>query len=247
MNYSKYILLALAVSIPYLNAQDAFILITVLYNEKHPQRMQEYKECLEKNLKHPAIESIHIIYDTTKDDKSRPLYDYLQQQHIAITTYGDGRPTFKYCFELANTCYPQKKIILMNADIFFDDTLNQLLAIDLTSRLFALTRWDLKKGKEPCLMYIKGEQNDMSQDVWIFQTPMRDIDCRDLRMGTAHCEGQLARAAHNAGLSLYNPCLSIKCFHLHLSGVRHYWRNSPAPANRLALPWCRIEDIPSSH
>ena len=230
-------------SVLYLNAEDKFVIITVLYNEDNAQRIQEYKECLEKNLGHDAIEKIHIIYDTSKDNDSRPLLDYLlEQKNVSITYYPHGRPTFRYCFDLANQCYAGKRVMLMNADIFFDDTLNKLLSVNITGCLLALTRWDLHRDRDPSLLYIRDKPNHFSQDVWIFQTPIRHINCRDLKIGTLHCEGQLARAAKKVGLSLYNPCLSITCYHLHFSGVRH-WEYVRGPARMVPVPWCPLEDV----
>jgi hypothetical protein len=225
--------------------QERFVIITFLYNEKYAHRLAEYKECMEKNLKHPAIESIHVIYDTTDDRRKLEMLDYLRQKNIQISYYASGRPTFQYCFELANTSYPGRKIILMNADMYFDETLSRLLEVSFENRIFACTRWDIRKNMEPSLLYDEeGKPNEMSQDVWIFQSPMRAIECGDLRIGTVHCEGQFALAAQKSGISLYNPCLSVKCYHLHLSKVRNYWFLKPPPANKMPVGWCRIEDIP---
>jgi len=48
--------------------KSPFILITTLYNETNHERVKEYITCLEKNLRHPLIDKIHVLYDTTKDD-----------------------------------------------------------------------------------------------------------------------------------------------------------------------------------
>jgi hypothetical protein len=230
--------------------QDRFVIITFLYNEKDARRVAEYKECMEKNLKHTAIESIHVLYDTTDDrrrtddGKKYKVLDYLRKKNVQISYYSSGRPTFQYCLDLANTCYPGKKIILMNADIYFDKTLNRLFEVSLEDRIFACTRWDIRKDMEPLLLCDKdGAPNAMSQDVWIFQTPIRTIECGNLQIGTPHCEKQFALAAHNAGLSLYNPCLSIKCYHLHLSNIRNYRQPKHNFADGIPVQGCYIEDI----
>lgn len=225
--------------------QERFVLITFLYNEKFTPRIMEYKGCIIKNLKHPAIESIHVIYDPTDDDQILEMREYLQSNRNIRISYCEGRPTFRYCIDLANKCYPGRKIILANADIYFDETLNKLLDVSFENRVFACTRRDVRIGASASLLYLEGEiPNEFSQDAWIFQTPMRDIGCGDLQLGTPHCERLFAHAAHQAGLSLYNPCLSIKCYHLHFSGVRHY-TEIPVPPGGMPIPWCRIEDIPA--
>lgn len=237
---------------------DRFILITFLYNEKDLTRIAEYKECLETNLKNEAIEKIHVIYDTSDlallDKKSEVLTKqelknanlkllcYLLEQDISLSYYNYGRPTFKYCLELANTFYPNKKIILTNADIYFDKTLEIVSTISLNERILTLTRWNLDQKRLPRLQRTQKGDN-FSADAWIFETPMRNIECGTLQIGTLHCEGQFALHAYNAGLSIYNPSLSIKCYHLHLSNIRH-WKRIPQPKETLSINICSIKEIP---
>jgi hypothetical protein len=61
----------------------------------------------------------------------------------------------------------------------------------------------------------------MSQDAWIFDTPLCDFPC-NFYFGVPGCDNRLAWEASRAGLTLINPSRSIRAYHLHLTGVRRY-------------------------
>lgn len=204
---------------------NKFILITNLYNEKDDKRIKEYIECLERNLAHPDIHTIHIIYDTSKDapeDTQNILLNYLKTKKVPLT-YIDKRPTYNFCFSIANSLYQDKKIILSNADIYFNQTLHVLVNYDLTNKFLAITRWNVRKdGTLAPHAWPKGNWRTISQDVWIFNSPLRAFENGDIAMGTLHCDGQIAYQASKAHLKLINPCQTIQCCHLHLSEIRDY-------------------------
>lgn len=225
-----------------------FTLITSLYNETNQQRMREYLMCLELNLAHSTINHIHIIYDTSKDDKQNILLSYLQSKPVTIT-YIHDRPTFGFCFDIANKQYPDSSIILCNADIFFNETLELLKAYDLTNKFLACTRWDvLEDGSLKIFaQYDKNNNFDefasfLSMDAWIFQTPLRQFPNPNFKLGTWACDGYIACQAVLSGLKVQNPCLSIQCCHMHLTGIRHWIPQSVPGAKAALVPWSRLED-----
>jgi hypothetical protein len=225
--------LSLCVNISLIQAtfDGKFVYITSLYNEQSKKRIDEYIKCLEKNLVHRLIKNVHVIYDTTSDSisKDSPVLNYLKSKNIKIT-YIKGRPTFGFCFSLANELYPYQNIILSNADIFFNETLSLLKDYDLTGKLLAITRWQvnsdgtltpyMRKNNIPALN---------SQDTWIFNTPFHVSEKYNIEIGTVHCDNLLAYYARKSGLIVINPCLSIQCCHLHLSNVRNYNKAVPLP------------------
>lgn len=250
----------------------SYTLVTVLYNETNEARIQEYISCLERNREHNRIEHIHVIYDTSKDTGTTPILDYLKrdyiensnlkqnnlghdnlnQAHITIS-YVQGRVTYDYCFSLANNLYPNHRIILSNADIYFNETLELLNTYDLSTTFFALTRWNaLNFEKNAPLEIFKQYKKDgtfwpeasiTSQDVWIFNAPIRPFEEKDIMMGTMQCDSRIAYQAHKSGLQVLNPCLSIQCCHLHLSEIRNY-----DPKDRytdysrmMGVPWSTLE------
>ncbi|HJZ23198.1 MAG TPA: hypothetical protein VJ201_01975, partial [Candidatus Babeliales bacterium] len=205
---------------------ENFKLITVLYNEKNPARTKEYLTCLNHNLNHELIDTILVIYDTSADDQNNTILNYLKTKKVTIS-YANSRQTYGYCFELANKLYPNSKIILSNADIYFNETLNLLRDYDLTGQFLALTRWNITKDNslELFKQYPRGKFNkdwsESSQDVWIFKTPLHITKAIQIQLGIMNCDSRIAYEAFQSGLKVTNPCLTIQCCHLHRTNIRN--------------------------
>lgn len=220
------------------------VLLTVLYNETNEQRRNEFITCFERNKNHAIFEHIHVIYDTSKDDEHDQLLAYLTQQNCTIT-YISGRPTFGFCFALVNKQYPGAMIVLSNADIYFNETLNKLNNYDLTNKFLAITRWNvLEDGDLEIFKQFKADgsfdepMSQLSMDAWIFKTPLKAFINPEFQLGTWACDGYIAYQAYISGLDVINPCLSIQCCHLHLSKIRHWIAQSIPGAKALRVPWC---------
>lgn len=240
-NHCKLLLsLALCLIMTAQPLDSGFVLITSLYNETHQDRAQEYLTCLKKNLLNKFISEIHVLYDTAKDTaKDNLIYDFLLQNNITIT-HIHGRPTYEFCFSIANT-YPRgTRILLANADIYFNDTLTHLVDFDFKNVFIALTRWDVQKNGSISMRYTdKGKQNQCSQDTWIFTTPLLQFKS-DFCIGTQHCDGKIAFQAHKAGLKVMNPCFTIQSCHLQLSNIRNYALQPFSKKITKPVPWCHL-------
>ena len=199
-----------------------FVLIISLYNEKNPHRIGEFVTCLETNLQHPLIEHIHVLHDTAKDEGTCILINYLKSRPITLTTI-TGRPSFGQCFELANSVYPDKNIIISNADIYFNDTLNALQEVNFDNLFVALTRWEVQKD---FTLKVRGDHlgisDDISQDTWIFKTPIQKFEYDHFLLGTIACDAGIAAQAARVGMKIINPCYTVQGCHLHLSEI-HTW------------------------
>jgi len=220
-----------------------FILMTVLYNEGHKQRMQEYRDCFERNAAHPLIKHIHVVYDTSKDDGTNEMLEFLKAKNCTIS-YISGRPTFGYCFELANKQYLGDRIIMSNGDIYFNHTLSALNGYDLHNQFLVLTRWNVQDdGTLELFKQFKTDgsldtiASELSMDAWIFKTPLKPFINPEFQLGTWACDGYIAYQAWISGLEVRNPCLSIQCCHVHHSKVRYWIPQSIPGAKALQVPW----------
>ena len=215
---------------------ENFKLITVLYNEKNKTRIAEYLTCLEINLANKCIDEIHIVYDTSEDNGKTIILNYIKNRGLPIT-YVNGRTTYAFCIDLANKIYPNSKIILSNADIYFNKTLTMLDTYNLTNTFLVLTRWNTQKNGH---LVLHGKIKSFSQDSWIFSTPFY-IPNANILIGTIGCDATIAFNAQKYGLYITNPCLSIQACHLHLSSIRNYDPTFMYPNNNyLATPYCTI-------
>lgn len=222
-----------------------FVLITSLYNETNNVRIQEYITCIEKNLEHPMIGLIHVLYDTSHDNADNRILNFLKTKNIEIH-YLSGRPTFGNCFDLANSLQGRQKIIISNADIYFNESLDNLDSYDLQDKFLALTRWNIESDGQLNLFWLHDQNGhfrqqwqEHSQDAWIFATPLRKFN-DDIDVGTDHCDSRLAYEAYASGLKVLNPCLTIQCCHLHLSGIRHYTYQKMENKCR-KVPWTKLK------
>ncbi|MDR3646389.1 MAG: hypothetical protein P4L22_02495 [Candidatus Babeliales bacterium] len=193
---------------------NRFVLLTSLYNETNLDRISEYIICLEANLRNKMIKKIHVMYDNSKDDDECILFNYLMKRKVIIKPI-NKRPTYEDCFNLSNLLYPNSKIIISNADIYFDETLNLLSNYNLTNIFIGLTRWNININETPTLYH------KLSQDSWIFCTPIKKFKS-DFELGVLGCDNALIDHVKSNNFITINPCLSIKTYHLQLSGIRNY-------------------------
>ena len=240
------ILIFLFFNIKIASKEQKFVFMTMLYNEKNIDRQQEYITCLKHNLEHPSINHIHVLYDIESDNQSNNILAFLQKNKVSIT-YISGRATYGDFFNLAKESYPDKYIIIANADIFFDDSLRLLETFDFTDVFLALTRWNIRQACAPILADSQWNQekkqllghhfnpatktsgiNSLSTDVWIFKSPLKKFEHDDIVLGTQWCDPCIVYQAQKAGLKVINPCLTIRCYHLHQTNIRNWtWQDKP--------------------
>lgn len=192
------------------------ILLTGFYEDADLKRRGEILECLKRNVANDHLGEIHLFVEGALEVNTLlAVYPPLAAFKVRLIAQG-GRVTYRQLFTYANDRLPGRRVIIANADIFFDHTLARLGAYDLSDKLLCLSRWDLQPdGSARFFDY------PASQDAWIFQAPIREFPC-DWSLGVPGCDNRLAWEAERAGLAISNPSRSLRACHLHLSGVRRY-------------------------
>src|SRR5207248_1670053 len=141
-----------------------------------------------------------------------------------VRTVAHGRRvTFRDLFAHANAHFTNRRVIVANADVYFDDTLALLDRFDLAGHFLCLSRWDA--GADGTSHHF--DRAD-SQDAWIFEAPLREFEC-DFHLGLPGCDNRLAYEAGRAGLLVLNPSRSVRAHHLHRTQVRRYNPAQPVP------------------
>jgi hypothetical protein len=163
------------------------------YEDKNPIRKNEIDFCLRKNIENSAFDLIIIE--------------------------SENNPTFNFMFERINRLSGPNDInIICNSDIFFDQTISFANRIGF-KEVYALNRWDLIKFYDNNTAKLL--DNDRNQDVWIIRGKIEGVD-GNFQMGKPGCDGRIAYELKKAGYNVMNPSRSIKAYHYHDSGVRHY-------------------------
>jgi FkbM family methyltransferase len=196
------------------------ILLTGFYHDPDPHRRGELLECIKRNLANDSIDEVRVfIEDATAPET---ISDAVGQHKLTLIQLG-RRMTFRFLFDYANENLNGQTVLVVNADIYFDETLGRLNGYDLDGKLLCLSRWDVQADGS-----LNFFEHSHSQDAWIFKAPIAPIDC-DFYLGKPACDNRLAWEAEHAGLQVINPSRSIRACHLHVTQVRRYTESERLP------------------
>lgn len=190
-------------------------------------RQKEIRECLQRNQKNTFISQICLLNERlySQEELGLPSLDKIKQVKIC------KRLSYSHVFDAAEE-YGKGWNILANADIFFDDTLSNLLSISKNEKIiFALLRWEYPSGK------IFGPRAD-SQDSWIWHsthTPSFRNQNYDFLLGLPGCDNRIAYEFYKKSFQLFNVPEFIKSHHYHTSKVRNYSKE-----DLILGPFCTI-------
>lgn len=206
------------------------ILLTGLYEDADLSRRSELIECLNRNVENDHLDEIHLFVEEPLElGGLLTRHSVLAAAKIRLIAHG-RRVTYQGLFTHANSGLLGHRVIVANADIFFDHTLACLDGYDLSGKLLCLSRWDVQPDGSAHFF-----DHPASQDAWIFQAPIPDLPC-DFHLGVPGCDNRLVWEAEHAGLALYNPSRSLRAYHLHLSGVRRYRERQRLAGPTKAIP-----------
>jgi hypothetical protein len=189
-------------------------LIFSFYEDKNEDRKNEYLVCLKNNIN--AFSDCLILVE----NKDRVYFESLEiillpNQRVR---YIENRPTFNDFFEILDESEFSNSInVICNSDIYFEETncFDAYFQADAKVCL-ALSRWDINNDGTSNLF-----NRIDSQDTWVFFGNPKFRLSLDFTMGVAGCDNRLAYELEQAGFSVINPSLSVKTYHLHLTGIRN--------------------------
>jgi FkbM family methyltransferase len=215
------------------------ILLTGFYRDSDESRHGELVTCLQRNLDNCLLNEIHLFIEDSIEPAALSIFH--SSTKIRLINHG-RRVKFQELFAYANKRLIGQRVIIANADIFFDHTLARLDGYNLSDKLLSLSRWDVQP--DGSLIFF---DHPSSQDAWIFQTPIRDFPC-DFYLGVPGCDNRLAWEAEHAGLAIANPGRSIMAQHLHLSGIHRYSERErySGPTKSLPPGFLRTSDLNGS-
>jgi hypothetical protein len=192
------------------------ILLTGFYIDPSAVRTAEFVECVRRNCANAYIDQIALfLEDQISESEAQARFEPLAHPKVKLIRHG-RRLTYADLFEYANHHLVDTTVIVANADIFFDETLEQLDFEPIIGRMLCLSRWDEGEGGTSILY-----DCPFSQDAWIFEAPLRRLCC-DFQLGKPGSDNRMAYEAERAGLTVSNPSRSVRARHLHQSAVRRY-------------------------
>ncbi len=207
-------------------------LFTQYFRHENNRRYKEIKESFANNYKCNNIDKIVLINEKDYSDEwSNIITDHNRVLQIVTgkrLTYYDF---FKTVCDIApDNCI----VILANADIYFDNTLNDINKLNMSDKMMALLRWDVQQYRDdPPKLF--GPRPD-SQDSWIFlsdsiKSRTWDPSNFNYQLGMPGCDNRLLADIIRMKFLIANPALTIKSYHIHTTNIRNY-----TPANKVESP-----------
>lgn len=184
-------------------------LIIEYYTSGNSERQAELDYCLRHNLGNCNIDRIFLFFNGNECNVKH-------SKVFPVNITGRLRYSDFFLFVKNGDFTSSDIFILANSDIHFDNSLRLLNSVDLTRRAICLTRYENNRlHKCP----------KESQDVWIINKahiPEQLIALSGFTLGVPGCDNRIAYLLKENGLEPYNPCIDIKCYHIHASNHRTY-------------------------
>ena len=186
------------------------------------ERQLEIVYVLKKNIDNPYIDKIYLLNEKIyTNDELGLSSDKIVQINI------NKRLKFSDVFIFINNNNIKGYNILLNSDIFLDNSINNLLYSDLHSsrKMCSLLRYDLNSEdinkSELCTHYLT-----FSQDTWIIHSNNKltqsEINNLDFEFGKPGCDNALIYLFNQFNYEIINDPTSIKTYHYHSSNYRTY-------------------------
>ena len=187
-----------------------FNLIVSLYNEDSISRCIELLFCLKENLNIESIKNYYILLEPSKKNRYfiKEILNYLSVKYENINIIKiDTRPTFNYIFNFANKNI-KGNVIFGNSDIVYNNSLNILNKIKC-DEFVVITRHNINNDNIELIKIENKYVNILSQDAWIFKSPMKYNLDNVLEIGIFFCDSYMNYVLSKSNYKCFNLCKDI--------------------------------------
>lgn len=188
------------------------VLMVGAYADVDQRRNAEIKDCVKRNLSCGFFDKVVFFVEN-----DLPAYLELTKAYKDKVEFVNicRRPLYSHFVNRGNNQYKNWVVVASNSDIFFDSSITLFKNKSVAGKLYAITRQDR------CSTGYRLRMNPhKTQDVWVWQAPIQVK--AEIELGRPGCENHFLWNAANSGLIVENPSLTIKVYHRHECGVRHY-------------------------
>lgn len=193
-------------------------MLSGIYLERDERRANELCDALEMNVRNRALPEIHLRVEENPDaffgalkEMATPstvrLAKLLQSSKVVLSVLGK-RSQYQDFFDYANDRLLGRIVVMVNADIGLDETIERVGSVDFDEALLVVSRGQYVWRPATC------------QDAWIFRPPFH-VQAR-WTFGLPGSEVKLAYEAAAAGYRVCNPSVEVKIKHIHTSQKRSY-------------------------
>ena len=202
-------------------------LCTQFFIHRDASRTKELRTCLQRNIDNPTVTHIHLLNERIYTPQELGLTGENRHKIRQSLTPDQKRLTFQHVFSYSREQKLKGFVVLTNADIFFDNTLQRLALGQLHERrlMLALLRYEYN-GVDTATSPIFGPRND-SQDTWIFHSNFivknPTIEkAFNFEFGKPGCDNKMIYLARILGYDVVNDPRAIHTFHYHRDPARDY-------------------------
>jgi len=191
-------------------------------------RQKEIEYCLQALLNNPHIDKIYLLNEKEYTERELGLSSFNNKELIQnklfqknIGTRLKYKDFFDFVDEIEGYC------ILINSDIFLDDTVANLFVSDLAinKSAFSQLRFEYLGNLDTKSSKIFGPRPD-SQDSWIihsnFNVPKKQRKVFNFHLGKPGCDNKIIYLLRILGYKVYNSPNFVKTYHYHTSQIRNY-------------------------
>ena len=205
--------------------QTKIDLYVQFFLHSNPERNKEIKTCLKYNVLNPYINKIYLLNEKIFN------YEELGVENDKIIQIPIGnRLKYTDVFYWVNLAqllpdFEPGYIILANADIFFDDTLENVLKSDMNEKPIMMCQLRYDYDGSPTGIKIFGPRAD-SQDAWIWHSNWNNKLIKNkafnFELGQPGCDNHITYLFKICGFSLVNDPQLVHCLHYHKTQIRNY-------------------------
>ncbi|CAK9188722.1 unnamed protein product [Sphagnum troendelagicum] len=216
------------------NHRQPVHLITQWYQEVNLRRRRELIIVLHMNVVNEAVTKIHLLQPdgvpctVEQDVQADPNFPFaLLKSKLVVSSlknFSSERLTIEKAILYANENVQSGYAVLMNLDVFFDQSLILLRNAPMVDckTAFYLSRYEV----DPTITTLGLQCSNKyvgSHDALIFHPPVSSNISVHLpfQMGTWNIEVKIIHEFIQQGYTVRNVCKSLRIWHLHSSQVRH--------------------------
>ena len=207
-------------SVPQINLFQQFFI------HPNPERNKEIQYCLAMNVMNPLINYIYLLteYETDYTPYTREQLGIESEKIIQIPI--SHRMKYRDVFHLVEGMNCAGYVIIANADIFFDETLQQVLHSNMNEQPLVACQLRYEYDGHMANTRIFGPRPD-SQDAWIYHSSWNSIlynykHAFDFQLGQAGCDNHLSYLFKICGFELINDPEKVHILHYHKTQIRDY-------------------------
>jgi hypothetical protein len=229
-------------------------LVQQFFIHSNPERHKEIQYCLAMNVLNPNINYIYLLTEYEKE------YTPYTAEQLGITSEKiiqiplPHRLKYSDVFHLVENINCAGYVIIANADIFFDETLQQVLQSNMNEQPLVACQLRYEYDGHMANTKIFGPRAD-SQDAWIYHSSWNsrlyhNKKVFDFQLGQAGCDNHLSYLFKICGFELINDPEKVHVFHYHKTQIRDYnQKDAIKPPYLFIMPiGCSMEmDVDMNH